>query len=388
MATIRRSKPRFWLAATSVLALSACADGFDMDMRDLSGGFDTTDATRLATDPRPEPDARGVITYPNFQVAVAEQGDTIVTLADRLGLPPAELASYNGISPDTRLRNGEVIALPRKVGGGAGGNVDIASVAGGALDRVDGGNRNSAAPVTTTTLAPVDGAAPSGPEPVRHKVQRGETAYSIARLYKVSVRALADWNGLSPDMNVREGQTLLIPVASADQPRPDPAAGIETSAPGAGSLTPEPPSASKPLPEETEVASTAPPPSPALSEDRSEASASRLLLPVKGSIIRPYAKGSNEGIDIAAAAGTKVKAAEDGTVAAITRDTDQVPILVIRHSGNLLTVYANIQNIPVSKGDRVTRGQTVAEVRDSDPAFLHFEVREGFESVDPVPFVN
>ena len=96
----------------------------------------------------------------------------------------------------------------------------------------------------------------------------------------------------------------------------------------------------------------------------------------------------NEGIAIAAAAGTKVKAAEDGTVAAITRDTDQVPILVVRHANNLLTVYANIQNVTVSKGDRVTRGQTIAEVRDSTPPFLHFEVREGFESADPVDFVN
>lgn len=391
MAVFRRSRPQLWLATASVLALAACSDGFDVDMRDLSGGLDTTDATRLATEPRPEPDARGVITYPNFQVAVAQRGDTIASLAERLGVSSAELAEYNGIAATAPLRKGEVIALPRRVDAAAGNNVDITSLASGALDRVDGGNRTNAAPVTTTTLAPVTPAAPdvaTGSEPVRHKVERGETAYSIARLYKVSVRSLADWNGLGPDMNVRQGQFLLIPVASADQPKPDPTIGIETSVPGAGTLTPEPPSASKPLPEETEIASAAPPPSPALSEDRSEASASRLLLPVKGSIIRPYAKGSNEGIDIAAPAGTKVKAADDGTVAAITRDTEQVPILVIRHANNLLTVYANIENIPVAKGDRVTRGQVIAELRDSAPSFLHFEVREGFDSVDPVPFVN
>ena len=295
------------------------------------------------------------------------------------------------------LRDGEVIALPRRVdvppGTTNADGVDIASLAGGALDRAAGDPRSTnTVNIATTPLAPPSGPAtkpaPAGPEPVRHKVVRGETAFSIARLYKVSVRALADWNGLGPEMTVREGSYLLIPVASANQ-RNDPTTTVDaTTPPGTGTRAPEPPSASKPLPEENAVASTAPPPSPNLSEDRSEASGARLLMPVAGLIIRPYDKGKNEGIAIAAAAGTKVKAAEDGTVAAITRDTDQVPILVVRHANNLLTVYANIQNVTVSKGDRVTRGQTIAEVRDSTPPFLHFEVREGFESADPVDFVN
>jgi murein DD-endopeptidase MepM/ murein hydrolase activator NlpD len=74
-------------------------------------------------------------------------------------------------------------------------------------------------------------------------------------------------------------------------------------------------------------------------------------------------------------------------VAAITQDTDRVPILVIRHADGLLTVYANIANISVARGDRVTRGQAVAEVGGGDPPFLHFEVRRGFEAVDPDRFL-
>jgi murein DD-endopeptidase MepM/ murein hydrolase activator NlpD len=390
MAEIRRRNAPALLLGASLLALAACSDGFDLDLRDVSGGFDTTDATRLATEPRPTPDARGVITYPNFQVVVARRGETITDIARRLNLNADELATYNGIDGAVRLRQGEVIALPRLLPGSgpvAGtGEIDLASLASGALDRVDpSGPPRASGPVTTTAPA----AAPQpGPEPTRHKVVRGETAYSIARLYNVSVRALADWNGLGTDLMVREGQYLLIPVATANQPRPAPEARDVTSAPGAGTLTPEPPSASQPLPDETEIVSAAPPPSPDLSSERSDASAPRLAMPVKGQIIRPYAKGKNEGIDIAAAAGTAVRAADDGTIAAITRDTDQVPILVVRHADNLLTVYANIQNIKLSKGDRVTRGQAIAEVRDSAPAFLHFEVRKGFESVDPVDYVN
>ena len=47
---------------------------------------------------------------------------------------------------------------------------------------------------------------------MRHRVEAGETAYSIARLYGVSVTALASWNGLGPDLAVRENQELLIPI--------------------------------------------------------------------------------------------------------------------------------------------------------------------------------
>ena len=111
------------------------------------------------------------------------------------------------------------------------------------------------------------------------------------------------------------------------------------------------------------------------------------MQPVSGKIIRGYAPGKNEGLDFGAAAGAPVRAADAGTVAAITRDTDQVPILVLRHDDNLLTVYANVDNVVVEKGTRVSRGQRLASVRAADPAFLHFEVRKGFESVDPLPYL-
>jgi murein DD-endopeptidase MepM/ murein hydrolase activator NlpD len=113
-----------------------------------------------------------------------------------------------------------------------------------------------------------------------------------------------------------------------------------------------------------------------------------LSLPVSGKIIRTYDKGKNEGIDIAAAPGTSVQAAEAGTVAAITSDADQVPIIVVKHTNDLLTVYANVEGITVKKGDRVRRGQKIAALRGGDNAYVHFEVRKGFESVDPEPYLK
>ena len=118
------------------------------------------------------------------------------------------------------------------------------------------------------------------------------------------------------------------------------------------------------------------------------ASTAAMSYPVSGSIIRTYKKGKNDGIDITADAGSPVKAAEAGTVAAITADANKVPIIVIRHDSKLLTVYANVDQISIRKGDRVKRGQQIAQVRDGATPYLHFEVRDGFDSVDPMPYLQ
>ena len=162
------------------------------------------------------------------------------------------------------------------------------------------------------------------------------------------------------------------------------------TAPGAGSPTPEPPSASKPLPREDTTPAKAPvakPDSPDLGATRTKASSGgKFSMPVNGSIVRAYSKGRNEGIDISAPAGTTVKAAGSGTVAAITRDTDGVPIVVVRHDGSLMTVYAGLDQLTVAKGDKVTAGKALG--KSSKAGVLHFEVRQGFESVDPEKYLR
>jgi len=49
-------------------------------------------------------------------------------------------------------------------------------------------------------------------------------------------------------------------------------------------------------------------------------------------------------------------------------------------------VHARYQS-RVARGDSISRGQTVAEVGEGDPSFLHFEVRRGFDAVDPNGFL-
>ncbi len=387
-----RTSLRAALLGGALLALAGCENGADFDMRHLMGGFSTTPAVqqRLSAD-RPTPDARGVISYPSYQAAVAKRGDSVATLAQRVGLPAAELARYNGLPVDAPLREGELVVLPSRVAEPAGGpitpapgtgktdTIAITTLAGNALDRAEGNAATATAPSPAAAQHMLE-----SEEPSRHRVKRGETAYSIARAYNVSVRALADWNGLDSSLTVREGQFLLIPPTATVQTAPP-----RTEAPGEGSQTPVPPSAAEPLPDASATATPpAEPPSPNLASGATEASSARMVMPVDGRIIRAYERGKTDGIDIAAAAGSPVRAAAAGTVAAITRNTEQVPILVLRHPNNVLTVYANIDNITVEKGDRVSRGQKIAVVRDGSPSFLHFQVREGTESVDPEGYLN
>ncbi len=369
---------------STCLVLSAC-DGEGLSFGRFTAGSGKPEATGYFP---PEADERGIITYQSYQVAVARRGDTVRAMAERFGQDVGAMSSLNGIHADTTLRMGEVVVLPDGVNGAdiiegrivetpirQPGEVDIETIASNAIAAADPGTASTSVDKPTLT------------EPLRYRVKSGDTATSIAKAFDISVRALADWNGLGTDNTVRVGQSLLIPppntvVTPITRPAEEPEA---VSKPGTGSNVGQPPSASQPLPENPSASETKETETPAAKP--AEAGGS-LMLPVNGSIIQDFQKGKSDGIDISAPAGSPVVAAGDGTVAAITQDAGGVPILVIRHGGGLLTVYAGIDKITVARGDHVKRGQQIAVVRAGSPAALHFETRRGFESVDPADFLN
>jgi murein DD-endopeptidase MepM/ murein hydrolase activator NlpD len=385
----RRLRATLVLGA-SAIALSGCLSTSNLDWDLRAGRGDTTAAARQATAAAPQPDGNGIISYPEYQMATARRGETVAAMAGRLGVNPGELAQKNALRPTDPLRDGELLILPARVSavpqpasiggaGASGGAIDITSIATTALD---------AAGPTPVAASPAASAPVSG-QPSTHRVARGETAFTIARSFNVSAKALADWNQLGPDMAVREGQTLIIPIATAAAPDPEP----EPTVPGAGSPTPEPPSAKKPLPDEKPEASgtkpKATPPSPDLGDEATSASAAKFAMPVSGKIIRGYDARKNQGIGIAAAAGSPVMSAEAGTVTVISADTTGKGIVIIRHAGDLLTVYVGVNGMVVKKGDKVKRGQEIGKVAPGDPAFVHFEVRNtSKQSFDPVGYLQ
>ena len=379
------TKFKYFFLLTILWALSACENSslsnFDFDFRGNS--FDTSDAALQATQSRPKANELGIISYPTYQIAIARANDTIESMAERLGQNPGELARYNGLAEGERLRNGEVLALPRT--GSRGGqylessdeieettlskDINVLELADNAL-KVAGGAENNQVDRTSSD-------AKNLMDPIKHNVVRGETVFTISRLYNISVRSLADWNGLDSDYTLREGQILIIPLV-------DKKATKNTQKEIDESAVPAPPSSKKPQPRNVNTQEF----SKSTDTKISVPENGKMAYPLEGLVIREYSKNINDGIDFTARAGTKVVAADTGLVATVTEDINQIAIVVLKHPGNILTVYANLTNIKVSTNQNVNRGDILGEIPDGDPPYLHFEIREGFESVDPLEYLN
>ena len=66
-------------------------------------------------------------------------------------------------------------------------------------------------------------------------------------------------------------------------------------------------------------------------------------------------------------------------------------VVKIRHDNGLITVYAHLSALKVTKGQRVSRGQTVGLIGNSGNSFgphLHFEVIKNGVKVNPIPYFN
>ena len=99
------------------------------------------------------------------------------------------------------------------------------------------------------------------------------------------------------------------------------------------------------------------------------------------------------GIDYAGPEGTKVLAAFDGTVESIDNSLMDGVVITIVHNDNIKTVYKSVTNAAVSVGDKVTKGQEIAEMGTStsekaDGCHLHFEVLVNGNPADPNDYLS
>jgi lipoprotein NlpD len=65
-------------------------------------------------------------------------------------------------------------------------------------------------------------------------------------------------------------------------------------------------------------------------------------------------------------------------------------LVIVKHDNTYLTAYAHNRNLLVKEGDAVRKGQTIAEMGDTDAnsVRLHFELRVNGKPVDPLPFLQ
>ena len=96
------------------------------------------------------------------------------------------------------------------------------------------------------------------------------------------------------------------------------------------------------------------------------------------------------GIDLRAAVGTSIYAADGGEVTFVGSQSGYGKLIIIRHDNGDLTYYAHLNSFSVKKGERVYKGQLIAKSgktgRVTGP-HLHFEIRKNGKQVDPAKYL-
>jgi lipoprotein NlpD len=235
-------------------------------------------------------------------------------------------------------------------------------------------------------------------------VRRGETLYSIALEHGQSYRDVAAWNQIDNPNMIRVGQQLRIaPPEGTAVARPVAVtAAVETRPLGAGatasdSVKREPKGGKQPYSEQAmtalqkaEETRTPAPAVPTTFESAPAESAGGELnwaWPSSGKVIAAFVEGNSKGVDIEGRIGEPVLAAEAGKVTyAGSGIRGYGNLLIIQHANSLSSVYAHNSRLLAKEGERVAKGQRVAELGDSDAdqAKLHFEIRRQGKPLDPL----
>lgn len=183
-----------------------------------------------------------------------------------------------------------------------------------------------------------------------------------------------------------------------------------TPAPSAAPQTrkPVPTAAPRPAasagPAQTAAPTPASTPKPAVPPQSAPAS---LAWPVRGEVLTGYTVETlaydvtmgdwrtHAGIDIAAAAGTEVRAPASGVVRDVIQDVMMGTTVVLDHGGGLTTACSNLAAVPtVEVGNSVSVGAVIGSVGSTAiaesalPSHLHFTVERAGASVDPMELLN
>ena len=210
-------------------------------------------------------------------------------------------------------------------------------------------------------------------------VRPGDTLYMIAWEAGLDYRQLADWNGLVAPYRMALGRRIRLSAPGGTKPGGDGKTRTRVTA-----LSSEESTAAEVVSgtSGSGVKSTTLDP---------KYRVSRWLWPAYGPIIQHFTgKNGNNGVDISGRKGTLIRAAADGVVVyAGSGLRGYGQLLIIQHNEVFLSAYAHNQALLVGEGATVRRGQTVAEMGDTDAESprLHFEIRRDGKPVNPLDYL-
>ena len=261
---------------------------------------------------------------------------------------------------------------------------------------------NNSVPTLASTPTP-----PAGGATFTHTIASGESLYTIARRYEVTTQSLVQANNLESPDKIVVGQKIIVPGRSdllvntaqatrtaavgggnALAPAPTQQA-VASAAPSAVQTTPTPTIAAQPTPVAAEPTAVASAPAP--TAEPAMSGGDKFRWPVSGRVLVDFAASKGTGINIEAAEGASLKAAENGTVIYVGSGVEGYGnLILIRHPNGYVSAYAHLGAMNVAKGANVSRGDTIGAAGKTGSVTkpqLHFELRKGATPVDPMPLL-
>lgn len=197
---------------------------------------------------------------------------------------------------------------------------------------------------------------------VAHKIQHGETIYSVARKYQVDPQVIVNWpyNSFANDETfaLAVGQQLIIPDGIMPKEKPTVPRPYYAQVPAAGTI----------------------------------AGTGQFVWPAGGRITQRFV-WYHPGIDIANNGAPGILAADSGTVVTVGWPSpwSYGNRVVIDHGNGFVTLYAHLSAIYVSSGQGVSRGQAIGRMGSSGRSsgiHLHFEIRLNGGKISPLSYLK
>ena len=137
-----------------------------------------------------------------------KRGDTITTIAKKLGVGRADLAEANYLKTAARLSVGQPLLVPHEA---------ATSMAARTERAVPVAESRPAA--TDAVVAAVEWTPSSDLVKTFYEVKAGDTLAAIARTFRTTVASLQTWNEIAERTQIQAGARLMIYTARADWPR-------------------------------------------------------------------------------------------------------------------------------------------------------------------------
>jgi len=212
--------------------------------------------------------------------------------------------------------------------------------------------------------------------PREYQIKPGDTLYSIAWEFGLDYRELARWNHIAAPHKIVTGSQLALSAPTTSNQR-------NTQTKHYAKTGGSPPQ---------RVTTTATKKKYRSTTTANRSTKVRWHWPTTGNLIATFSPklGHNRGLNIAGKLNQPIKAAASGVVVYAGEGLKSYgKMIIVKHSEQYLSAYANNNAMNVREGQRVNSGETIARMgrRNDGKTMLHFEIRRNGKPVDPQKYL-